>query len=535
MRNRNYPYYEHPDISSIADMLEQEAERTPDAPAFRYRLKKDRAETRTRLDVLKDAKKAAGRVSRTVGSGKHVAIIGENSYEWLVAFFAVLGSGNVAVPVDKELPAEETAAMIRGADVTAAIVSDTYADLTAGIADLTVIPMKQMTAGEDGGKEEPLVHPATEDLACIFFTSGTSGQSKGVMLTHGNLAAEISQGARMVDMEGGPVFSVLPYHHTFGLVVTVFIPYHLHAPIWICRSLKRLKEELQAGRPRVLPVVPLFVETLHKQIINGIRKKGKERAFRTAVRLSRALLKLGIDLRPRLFREIREQFGGELRMIFCGGAYLDPMYIQAFRDIGVEILNAFGATECSPGIAINRNHYHRDGSVGLMLPGMEARISPEGEVQIRGAIVMKGYYRKPEETAEALRDGWYATGDLGYLDPDGFLFLTGRMKNLIILSNGENISPEELENDFRRDPGVKDAMVYEENQTIVAEICPEEEFAGNEAYFAELKQKINQGRPAYKQVHRIVLRKEDFIRNTSKKIVRYKNVPGAPKAEPPAQ
>ena len=144
------------------------------------------------------------------------------------------------------------------------------------------------------------------------------------------------------------------------------------------------------------------------------------------------------------------------------------------------------------GIAINRNHYHRDGSVGLMLPGMEARISPEGEVQIRGAIVMKGYYRKPEETAEALRDGWYATGDLGYLDPDGFLFLTGRMKNLIILSNGENISPEELENDFRRDPGVKDAMVYEENQTIVAEICPEEEFAGNEAYFAELKQKINQ-------------------------------------------
>lgn len=526
MRNQRYPLYEHSDIASIADLLEQEAAKWPDRTAFRFRVKKGQTESRSRQDVLQDTLRAACRISGILGQGKHVAIIGENTYAWLIAFFAVLSSGNVAVPVDKDLPAAEIAGMLRQADVSAVLVSDTYADVVEGIGGLTVLPLKQPSAQEEIPAGFSLAHPEPDDLACIFFTSGTSGQSKGVMLTHGNLASEISLGARMVDMEDGTVFSVLPYHHTFGLTVSVLIPYHLHAPIYICSSLKRLREDLLLARPRILPVVPLFVEVMHKQISEGIRKQGKERAFSAAVRLSRFLLALGIDLRRKLFRTILSQFGGELRCIFCGGAYLDPAYITVFRDLGVEILNAFGATECSPGIAINRNHYHRDGSVGLMLPDVEAKISPEGEVLIKGPIVMKGYYHQPEETARVLRDGWYATGDLGRLDQDGFLFLTGRMKNLIILSNGENISPEELENDLRRDPGVRDALVYEADRAIAAEIYPAEEFMGNEAYFRELKQKINEGRPAYKQISRISLRDQDFIRNTSKKIVRSKNIPG---------
>ena len=226
-----------------------------------------------------------------------------------------------------------------------------------------------------------------------------------------------------------------------------------------------------------------------------------------------------------MFKEIIDHFGGNLRWIVCGGAHLDPFYVKAFRDFGIEILNGYGTTECSPCVAVNRSYYGRDGSVGLLLPGMEARISSEGEVQMKGPVVMNGYYDEPEGTAEVLQDGWYSTGDLGYLDKDGFLFLTGRMKNLIILSNGENISPEELENDFHKDLAVNEVLVYEKDNKIIAEIYPDEEHMGDTGYFEALMEKVNEGRPAYKQIASVKLRDTEFIKNTSKKIVRYKNIP----------
>ena len=526
MKNGSYPYYDIPAITSLADMLETAARERPDFIAFQYRAGKDRVESKSCRDLLRDVRRTASRVAQAHGQGKHIAVIGENSYEWLLAFFAVLGSGNVAVPVDKDLPAAEIADMLREADVDAAFVSPTYADLTEGIEGLKVASLRQLAKAEDGDRDDyPLHHPEPDELACIFFTSGTSGRSKGVMLSHGNIASDVSGGAQVFSPEGGSVLSVLPYHHAFGLIVTIMMGFHFRATIFINRSLKRLKEDMLLAKPGVLPLVPLFVEVFYKQIQDGIRKSGKEKTFRIGVAISRLLLALGIDIRPRLFRQILEPFGGRLKYIISGGAYLDPFYIKAFRDFGVELINGYGATECSPSLSINRNHHFRDGSAGLLMPGVEVRISPEGEVLARGPMVMLGYYKNPEETAKVLHDGWYSTGDLGYMDEDGFLFLTGRTKNLIILSNGENISPEELENDFNRDPGVNEALVYEQDNLIVAEIYPEEAYRQDEAYFEALKQKVNQGRPAYKQVARIVLRDQDFIRNTTRKIVRYKNVP----------
>ena len=526
MRNGSYPYYDIADIVSIADMLETAARERPDFIAFRYRAGRESVGEKTCREVLEDVRRVACWIGQTCGQGRHIAVIGENSYEWLLAFFGALGSGNVAVPVDKELPAGEVADMLREADVEIAMVSPTYADLTEGVDGLTVVSLKQLAKAEgEGWQGFALHHPDKDELACIFFTSGTSGRSKGVMLSHGNLASDVSGGARVFSPEGGAVLSVLPFHHAFGLVVTIMMGFHFRATIFINRSLKRLKEDMLLARPGIIPLVPLFVEVFYKQIQEGIRKSGKERTFRFGVRLSRLLLALGIDIRPRLFAQILEPFGGKLKYFISGGAYLDPFYIKVFRDIGVEIINGYGATECAPSLSINRNHHFRDGSAGQLMPGVEIRISPEGEVLARGPMVMQGYYKNPEETAKVLKDGWYATGDLGYMDADGFLFLTGRTKNLIILSNGENISPEELENDFNRDPGVNEALVYEQDGLIVAEIYPEEDYRRNEAYFNELKQKVNRGRPAYKQVARVVLREEDFVRNTTRKIVRYKNVP----------
>ena len=272
-------------------------------------------------------------------------------------------------------------------------------------------------------------------------------------------------------------------------------------------------------------LVPLFIETFYKRLMEGIEKSGNAKKVQKGIKVSRFLRKIGIDKRREYFSEILKSFGGNLRMIISGGAYLDPMYVTAFRDFGVEIYNGYGATECSPCIAFNRPHYNKDGSVGQLIPGTEARATEDGEVQIKGPTVMQGYYNNPEATAETLQDGWYSTGDLGYVDKNGYLFLTGRKKNLIILSNGENISPEELENDFRKDPGVNEVLVYDRKNAIVAEIYPEEAFMGNEDYFNELMKKVNEGRPIYKQVAKVVLRSEDFIRNTTKKVVRYKNIP----------
>jgi long-chain acyl-CoA synthetase len=203
------------------------------------------------------------------------------------------------------------------------------------------------------------------------------------------------------------------------------------------------------------------------------------------------------------------------------------MYVKEFRTWGIEILNGYGATECSPVTAVNRPHFRKDGSVGHLVPGLEAKATEDGELCFKGEIIMKGYYKNEEATAEALQDGWYHTGDLGYVDEDNFIFLTGRKKNLIILSNGENISPEELEQNILRDNAVEEVLVYDENGKIVAEIYPSEDHRDDVQYFEKLKNKVNKGRPMYKQIATIKLRNEEFIKNATMKIVRYKNIPGA--------
>ena len=526
MKNRDYPLYEVTKPSSVMDMLKQKAEQMPDGSAFRYRKGRDQVETKTYRDVFQETGKAASWISKNYGKGNHIAVIGENSYEWLLAFFAVLGSGNVAVPIDKELPAPEIEWLIHKADVTKVFISKTYSDLTDGIDGLEKCTFKQLqnVAGAEDNGAFTLYEPDPKELACIFFTSGTSGRSKGVMLSHGNLASEVYEPARLFNPESTSTLAVLPFHHAFGLNAAVLMAYNYGISIFLNKSLKRVKEDILLSKPEFMMLVPLFTEVFYKQIMDGIKKSGKEKQVKAGIMLSRLLLKIGIDKRRSFFREIHDRFGGQLKCIISGGAHLDPFYIKAFRDFGIEIYNGYGTTECSPCVAINRNHYKRDGSVGQVIPGTQVKISPDGEVMFKGTVTMMGYYNDPEVTAAAMDDGWYKTGDLGYVDQDGFLFLTGRKKNLIILSNGENISPEELESNFQIDPGVNEVLVYEKENRILAEIFPEEDYRGNTEYFNALMEKVNKGRPAYKQISAVVLRDTEFIKNTSKKIVRYKNI-----------
>ena len=323
----------------------------------------------------------------------------------------------------------------------------------------------------------------------------------------------------------GGVLAVLPFHHAFGLVVGILMVINYGQPIYINKSLKYVKKNMEEFGPQTMFLVPLFVEFFHKQIWSEIGKRGATKAFKGLMKSTDIMLKAGIDVRKKTYGTIQKVFGGNLEYIICGGAALDPMYVKEFRSWGIEILNGYGATECSPCTAVNRPYFRKDGSVGHLVPGIEVKTTEEGEIAFKGELVMKGYYKNPEATAEALVDGWYHTGDLGYVDEDNFIYLTGRKKNLIILSNGENISPEELEQDIARDSAVKEVLVYDEAGKIVAEVFPEEDHLGDTAYFEKLKNKVNKGRPLYKQITRIKLRDEEFIKNATMKIVRYKNIP----------
>jgi long-chain acyl-CoA synthetase len=357
-------------------------------------------------------------------------------------------------------------------------------------------------------------------MCCIMFTSGTSGESKGVMLSHENIAGDINGSCQLFKLDGNTM-AVLPFHHAFGLVVGVLMVFNYGHTTYISKSLKRMQNDLQSAKPQTMFLVPLFVETFSRQIWDNARKSGKEKTLKIMMKISDFLLKLGIDIRGYWFKSVFQAFGGSLQYIICGGADVNVKYIREFRSWGIEILNGYGTTECSPCVAVNRNFHHKDGTVGLPLPNVKVRIAEDGEVLIKGTPVMLGYYKDDKVTSEALKHGWYSTGDIGFLDNDGFLTLTGRKKNLIILNNGENISPEELESDILQDIAVQEVLVYETDGIIAAEIYPFEEYLHNDEYFENLRKSINKNRPIYKQISKVTLRETEFPKNTSGKIVRY--------------
>ncbi len=569
-QNRVYPLYDLPRIQTLRELVELKYKSCPGNTAFSYSDKAGNKVLKTFSDVYHDMNALESRMSAQGIRNCHIALIGENSYPWLVVFLAVVNGDNVAVPIDKSLPGDEIACLLRKADVTMAFCSEACKENISGLKELEIISFHEVeemcsgmddrdrqamgrndgdcqamdkdegdsrTVGKDdggcrdmdkkgdGSAYEVVGGVNVEDknvdkCCCIFFTSGTSGVAKGVCLSQRNLASEITQASRMVGL-GGNTVSLLPFHHAFGLVEGILAAFHYGYEIYLNQSIRTVKRSLAEQKPQNLFLVPLYVETFHRQVWAAAKKQGKDRALRRLMRVSDALRRAGIDLREKLFRSVREAFGGRLEYIICGGAALDPFYVREFRSWGIEILNGYGTTECSPCVAVNRNFCHKDGTVGLPLPDVKVEIAPDGEIRIRGDIVMLGYYKDPGATAEVLQNGWYAAGDLGYVDKDGFLILTGRKKNLIILSNGENVSPEELEAAFARDDGVREVLVYEQESMIVAEIYPEEAFIGDEVYFDQLLRKVNKKLPAYKRVARVILRREEFVKNSSMKIVRY--------------
>lgn len=543
MKNKNYPLYHLlPEITDLRQMLEIKSTEVPNQVAFQYIENRKNLIEKTYREFYEDIQHLGTYLLKRGIRGRKIAIIGENSYRWLVAYFATITSGNIAVLIAKDASVNEVAMLLFQSDAELVLTSEACAPMVEYCKQRfhkkkRFFSMDEMPEWlEKGAKfqakgkrlyEKVQIDP--DALSTIFFTSGSTGFSKGVMLSHRNMASNICSATQNFKLSGATM-AVLPFNHAFGLVTSVFMPFHYGYPVFICSNLANFMREIPIAKPQTLFLVPLFVETFSKTIWRTAEKQGQDKTLRRGMRASDAMLKLGIDRRHKFFDSILSKFGGNLEYIISGGAPLDPRFVKEFRSLGVEILNGYGITECSPVLAVNRNHYVCDGSVGQILPGNEIRIDQpdekgQGEIIVRGDNVMLGYYNDEVSTAEVLRDGWFHTGDMGYINKDGFLFVTGRKKNLIILSNGENVSPEEIEQYVERIPEVQEVVVYEDNHAIVAEVFPEESELSKEELTKVIQKKIdkmNSSLPNHKHVQKLKVRDTEFEKTATRKIKRYK-------------
>ena len=507
--------------STIREIVVKSADTYGANDAFRYKVKRSDESGKKTVEIesksyqqLKDDTECFSAVLAKLGEQKsHIAIIGSTSYSWVVSYLGVVNSGSVAVPLDAALPEEDLCELINRADVTTIVFDESKAQVANMAVEKceklkNIISMSEESSVEGAKSLWKLIKeqkpgfdysPAPDELATIMFTSGTTGKSKGVMLTHRSLA----ENATCLDMKietGTVILSVLPIHHAYCLSMDILKGLSLGSVICINDSLLRVAKNIKLFEPNMILMVPLMIETLAKKL--------EEAAWIPA-----PLVKAKV-------------FGKQFHTVCSGGAYLNPAYISMFKKYGITILQGYGMTECSPVISTNLSWNNKEGSVGKLMPNCEAKTVNE-ELWVKGSSVMQGYYKMPEETAETLEDGWLKTGDLGYVDEDGFVFLTGRKKNLIITPNGENVSPEEIENKIGESRIVQEILVRDSEGVIEAEIFPDYEYAEKKKVKdiqAELQKIIdayNKEAPLYKRVFKLKVREVEFEKNTTKKIKRF--------------
>ena len=499
--------------STIREILVQAEERFGPEDAVRYKIGKHEIETKSYSQLRRDSESFSRAVEALGQQGKHIAVIGATSYSWLAAYFGIATSGSVAVPLDASLPAEEVCELLDRADVTMLVLDEIRGDVAAIVKErcpkLKILvsmqkeehdghwlSMERLLRDYEGGFS---YEPSPDQLCTIMYTSGTTGKSKGVMLTHRNMA----ENATCLDMKipsRTVILSVLPIHHAYCLSMDILKGISLGSVICINDSLMRVAKNIKLFQPNMILMVPLMIETLAKKL-------------EEASMLPAGLVK-------------NQVFGKQFHTICSGGAYLDPSYIDLFEKYGITILQGYGMTECSPVISTTVSWNIRKDSVGQLLPNCEAKVVDQ-ELWVRGSSVMQGYYKMPRETEETLVDGWLRTGDLGYVDEDGFVYLTGRKKNLIITKNGENVSPEELENRLGTARLIQEILVRENNGVIEAEIYPDYEYAKKQRIHdiqAELQKLIddyNREAPVYKRIYSLKVRETEFEKTPSKKIKRF--------------
>ena len=506
--------------------------------------------------------------------GKRIAVISENRYEWGVGYLSVVCGTGIVVPLDRALPESEIRNLIERAEVEAIIYSEKYNEIMKMLIeedndknklkyyicmdyekkDGKILSLKELIESgkklvKEGDKRFISAEINPDEMQIMLFTSGTTSMSKAVALSHKNICTNLMDIASVIEVTEDDTFlSFLPLHHTFEATVGFLYPIYKGASVAYCDGIRHIQENLKEYKISVMISVPVLFENMYKKVMKSIEKQGKLSKVKKGIKISNFLMKLHIDVRRKIFKELHDNFGGNLRLFVSGAAAIDKEVEKGFNELGIVTYAGYGLTETSPVVAAENDKYRRYGSVGKVFPSIEVRIEDKneegvGEIAVKGPSVMLEYYGNEEATKESIVDGWFYTGDLGYLDKDKYLYITGRKKSVIVLKNGKNIYPEELETLINKLEGIKESMVYglsegkdKNDLSLFAKIVYDteqiKEILGTDdenkikEYISNHIREINKTVPAYKaiSINNITLTEEELIKTTTLKIKRHEEM-----------
>ncbi len=525
MKNKMYPYYNSPKLKNLQDLITYCAVTYDNKTAFHF-LKKNNEIKKSYTDFFRDVAALSAYLVNQGYNRTHIALLGENSYEWLVSYFAIVNSNNVVVPLDKEMSAQELSSIVKRSDSTVLIHSVDYEEEASINEDTRLISMDLFADIIRENKSAEIcdtdffknISIDNDAMCAIVYTSGTTSEPKGVMLSHRNIASDAVSTLRNSTVPDSSML-VLPLNHTYAIILAISVPMLVGSSIFINKSLRTLMSDMSLCKPKYMAVVPLMLEVFYKKIRESLKNNGKEDIINRLLAVSKILRFVGLDFRKTLFSKIVDAFGGRLELIAVGGAPINGKTVTALTDFGIQVLGGYGTTECSPIVSSVRNKHFNPESSGSLIPNVQARIVEE-ELQIKGDIVFLGYYKDEEATKQVFDGDWYKTGDIASIE-DGFLFIKGRCKNVIVLSNGENISPESLESLLQDNiPELEEVVVYSIEDTIIAEIYVSFDSAELKEKINNDIEKLNKTLPSYKQISRVLFRDKEFEKTTTKKIKR---------------
>lgn len=534
-------------FSSIREMLMMAVNEDGEKIAYKFKNPDGTVREVTYIEFYQTVEALGASLTEMGLGSSHIAIVSENRYDWIVAYLTVLQSAGVFVPIDRQLTTKEKLHLLTDSESEAVFFSKQYltwfVENKASMPNIKaficfdidkdtdgIISYKRLIA--EGAKLDKTAYDSLKsnenELKMLVYTSGTTGIAKGVMLSEHNLVSGVYYGLQ-VSRIYDTALSILPYHHTYESVCDILVNIHSHATLCINFVMRELVSDMQLYHPTNIYIVPAIAEFIYFLIMKNLKEKGKLKTFKKGVKISKAALRLGIDIRPKLFAELHNLFGGKLRKIVCGGAPIRPEMGEFFNDIGIPMTGGYGITECSPLVSVNDESSNDFNTAGHRLACLQWRIDEPnvegiGEIAVKGDVVMLGYYKMPDKTAEAIRDGWFFTGDYGYITPDDQICITGRKKNIIVLSNGKNIYPEEIENLIMNIDCISEVVVRGLKNSKGDEHALEAEvYLNEEKNESEVKALISEALaelPNYKKITKVVIRKEPFPKTTSNKIIR---------------
>jgi len=563
------PIHKYTEFKDLKDMLKKSGEKFGDRPAYIYKTDEPGKFKEITHKEFRDDINNFGTALINLGlKGKRIAVISENRYEWGVAYLATATGVGIIVPLDKALPDNEIESLMIRSEIEAIVYSSKYDKIMNEIKDKKNTNVKFFISMDLDKKENDIYSQKelmekgkeliesgntefldaeidNETMGIMLFTSGTTAMSKAVMLSHKNICSNLMDITSVIKLtDKDRLLSFLPLHHTFECTVGFLYPISVGASIAFCEGIRHIADNVKEFQITAMISVPILYETIYKRIIKGIEKKGKLDDVKKGIKISKFFLKFGIDIRRKVFKEIHENLGGKARLFVAGGAALDPEAEEGFNNFGIKMLQGYGLTESSPVIAAEDDKYQKLGSIGKAFPSLEVKIDePDeegiGELLAKGPSIMLGYYNNEEATKETLEDGWLHTGDLAKIDDEGYIFISGRKKFVIVLKNGKNIYPEELETLVNKIEGVKESFVYgkpedDGDYKICCKIVYDKDLVKShykvsdeqeikEALWQEVK-KVNKTMPAYKYIRKIIVTEKELIKTTTQKIKRFEEI-----------